>query len=84
MKSWIHGVVKAHAPGSDLAVFALHPHVAAAEDGGGHGDKRGEHRQVDVEGVDEEEVPPAMKGPLQVNLQRQRHAGGEGGGSRRC
>src|SRR5512136_2480971 len=76
-------MVKAHLPVPHLAVRPFHPHVPAAEDGGGHGYEGCEDGQVDVEGIDEEELSPGDHWAMQIDLHcqgdaRSKSCGGAG------
>ncbi len=76
----VHGMVEAHLPWPYPAVFPFHPHVPAAEDGGGHGNEGGEHSQVDIECIDEEELAPGRHRPMQIHLEGKRYTGRESSG----
>ena len=58
-------------------MLPLSPHVPSAEDGSGHGDERGEHRKVDIEGVNKEELSACKHRALQIDLKRKTDAGHE-------
>jgi len=57
-------VIQAHASFAEAPAFHFVLHVRAREDGGGQADKCGEHHQVDIEGVDVEELLALSSGPL--------------------
>src|SRR3990172_2071915 len=66
-----HGMVEAHASVADMAVLPLPPHVFSAEDGRRHGNKGGKDREVDIEGIDEEELIAGNHGPPHIDLEGQ-------------
>src|SRR5271169_4020812 len=64
-------MIKPHPHMSYAAVFPLPTHIAPAEDGGSHRDKRGEDREVNVKGVYEEKFSSRQHGTVVVHLEGQ-------------